>query len=91
MLEKRLDRGLSRHFHALAANEATGNSQVTPDGYWLNEHARTDREEATADAFALWVVLRYTENPKPIFWNMPNTADYEAIAQLLEESLRHIA
>ena len=91
VVDKRLDRELSRQFHELAADETAGGSQLTPDGYWLNEHARTDREEAAADAFALWVVLRYTENPKPVFWNTPNTISYETIVQTLEKTLRQIA
>ena len=91
VVDKRLDRELSRHFQTLAANDAGDDSQVTPDGYWMNEHARTDREEAEADAFALWVVMRYTENPKPVFWKTPNTINYELIVQILEETLRQIA
>jgi hypothetical protein len=91
VVDKRLGRELSLQFHTLAANDAGSGSQMTPDGYWLNEHARTDREEAAADAFALWVVLRHTENPRPVFWNTPNTINYETIVQTVEETLRQIA
>lgn len=91
VVDKRLDRELSRRFITLAGSETAVDSEVTPDGFWLNEHARTDREEATADAFALLVVLGYTENPKPVFWHTPNTADYEKIAQTLEQTLRQSA
>lgn len=92
VVDKRMGRELSRQFYTLAADDVGDDSQVTPDGYWVNEHARTDREEAAADAFALWVVMHYTENPKPVFWNTPNTTiNYETIVQTLEETLRQIS
>jgi hypothetical protein len=90
VVDKRLDRKLSQQFHMLASDQADDSSVMTPDGFWLNEHARTDREEATADAFALWVVLRYTENPRPVFWHTPNTIDYDVIVQALDETMQEI-
>jgi hypothetical protein len=91
VVDKSLNRELSRHFHALASNELGADSQATPDGFWLNEHARTHTEEATADAFAIWVFLRYTENPKPVFWHTPNTVDYQQIVDTMDQALRQIA
>lgn len=87
IVDKRLDRNLNQRFHDIAGTAGVENPQQTIDGYWLNEHARMDRQEATADAFALWVVLRYTDNYKPVFWNTPYTVSYEDIVDALDVAI----
>lgn len=88
IVDKRLDRELTQHFHEATGAANWDASHSTADGYWLNEHARADREEATADAFALWVVLNYTDNYKPVFWNTPNTINYEEILNTMEDAIQ---
>ncbi|MDX1414803.1 MAG: hypothetical protein R3293_11480 [Candidatus Promineifilaceae bacterium] len=87
VVDKRLERKLGERFHALAGSAVHADSQLTADGFWLNEHARTDQQEATADAFALWVVLNYTDNYKPVFWNTPYAVSYEMIVETMDRAL----
>lgn len=84
VVDKRTGRALSIAFQAQIGGDA---HEGTPDGYWLNDHGREDREEGTADAFALWVVMRYTENLKPVFANMRNDTDYEQIVGTFETAM----
>ena len=89
VVDKRLERQPSSRFHEIVGSKGKTGSQKTADGFWLNEHARLDQGEATADAFALWVVLRYTENYKPVFWHTPATVSYEDIVAALDLALDH--
>ncbi|MFN2303933.1 MAG: hypothetical protein ACK2TV_09400 [Anaerolineales bacterium] len=57
----------------------------------MNEHARFDVGESAADATALWIVIGYTDHPKPVFWHMPNDTDYDEIAGTMEKVLLEIA
>lgn len=86
VVDKRTGRALSDAFQAHVGSDGAG----TPDGYWLNDHARGDREEGTADAFALWIVMRYTDNPKPVFAGMANDTDYEQIVSAIETAMAAI-
>jgi hypothetical protein len=60
---------------------------VIPDGFWLREMARFDREEAAADAFALWVSVGYAGKDRPEFAVMPDDVQYEGIGEALEQAL----
>lgn len=88
VVDKRLDRKLSQNFHNSIGSIGINGMQKTADGYWLNEHAKLDQEEATADAFALWVILRYTENYRPVFWNTPYIISYENIVSALDNAIQ---
>jgi hypothetical protein len=91
VIDRRLDSEPRRRFHALAGSEAIPGSEKTADGFWMNEHGRFDHGEAAADAVALWIVMRYTDNPKPVFWRIPNDTDYEKIAATMEQVMYEIA
>jgi hypothetical protein len=85
IVDHRTGRQLSAAFHSLAGSDReTGK---TAAGYWLNLHAESDLEEATADAFALWVMAGYEPGYKPIFAFTPVTADYAGITTLMAGSL----
>jgi hypothetical protein len=91
VIDRRLDSEPRARFHALAGSKAIPGSEETADGFWMNEHARFDHGESAADAIALWIVMRYTDNPKPVFWLIPNDTDYEMIAATMEQVLVEIA
>jgi hypothetical protein len=90
VIDRRLDSEPRRRFHALIGSEAIPGSEKTADGFWMNEHARFDHGESAADAIALWIVMRYTDNPKPVFWLIPNDTDYEKIAATMEQVIYEI-
>lgn len=75
-VDRRLGRQFSDRFHRLATND-----------YKLRRQAQQDREEATADAFAVWVMVDYMGKSKPVFHNTPATADYGGISQAVAVSL----
>lgn len=75
-VDARLGRQFSDRFHRLAT-----------DDYKLRRQAQQDREEATADAFAVWVMVDYMGVREPVFHNTPVTADYAGISQAVTESL----
>jgi hypothetical protein len=83
----RLDRLLSQGFHGRAGSEPMedGNQWQTADGFWLRHHGRDDREEAAADAFALWVLGEAGSTFKPVFPGTPVGTEYEAIAHFVQE------
>lgn len=60
---------------------------MTAAGYWLNLAAKEDLEEATADAFALWIMSTYEAGFRLVFVSTPLTADYEGITAALATSL----
>lgn len=90
VIDLRLDREPQRRFHALIDSRSIPGSEETAAGFWLNEHARFDHGESAADAIALWIVMRYTDHPRPVFWLMPNDTDYEKIAGTMEKVLYEI-
>lgn len=75
-VDTRLGRNLNNRFHRLAT-----------DDYKLRRQAQHRPEEATADAFAVWVMVGYTGARQPVFKNTPATADYVGISQAVEQSL----
>ncbi|HEX6383891.1 MAG TPA: hypothetical protein VF177_04400 [Anaerolineae bacterium] len=75
-VDRRLGRQFSDRFQRLAT-----------DDYKLRRQAQQDREEATADAFAVWVMVEYMGERRPVFHKTPVTADYTGISQAVEESL----
>ena len=91
IVDLRLDRLLTREFNRRAAGGAGAGSSRTADGFWLDSVARENHPEATADAFALWIMLYHTDDPRPVFWNKPHEASFAAIAAVLDNVLRHIA
>ena len=88
-LDNRLSREMTRRFHQEAAERAglTGSQSLTPDGFWLRPSAIEAREEATADAFALWVTVHFSGNRRPVFAGTPMDVQFQAIAQAIEEAL----
>jgi hypothetical protein len=88
IVDKRLGRQLSQRFHEIAGSIAQDGATQTADGYWLNDHAHQDHQEATSDAFAIWVVLRYTDNYKPVFAHTPPTTSYEHIVHSLDMAIK---
>jgi hypothetical protein len=87
VVDYRLDRQLSHLFHLRAGTNQTATDWVTAEGYWLRDHGRYDREEATADAFALWVLAQGPDDFRPVFYGTPVTVDFEAIIWVIEEAL----
>ena len=71
----------------LAAGPNSTDAGQTADGYWLRAHAHEIREEATADAFALWVGSGQADMRRPIFAGTPLNANYEGIVSALETAM----
>jgi hypothetical protein len=94
-VDHQLDRLPSQAYHRIAGQvqeevaEASATWSTTT-GFWLRYHGRDDREEATADAFAWWVMSR-VEQPKPFFPGTPPTTDYDQIARTIEDAVREAA
>jgi hypothetical protein len=86
VVDRRLGRQLSQLFHDAAGSQQS-DTWTTADGYWLRQHGREDREEATADAFALWVMTGQANFSKPVFYGTPVTVDYNGLNQAIEEAL----
>lgn len=92
VVDSRLDRRLSEAFHSQIGAESNdaGNWQ-TKDGFWMRAQTRDDREEATADAFALWVTVYFAGSKTPVFAGMPLDVQVEGIAQAAGEAITLIA
>jgi hypothetical protein len=89
VVDRRTGRQLTTTFHNLASSDMEHRS--TAPGYWLNLHAEHDLEEATADAFALWILSIYDAGYRPFFAHTPATADYAEITAVLVTSLNSVA
>lgn len=89
VVDRRTERQMSAAFHALAGSDTE--NRLTAPGYWLNLHAETDLEEATADAFALWIMSTYDAGYKPVFAYTPSAAKYDQIEALLAASVDTVA
>lgn len=87
--DRRLEHRLTTEFQRLTLGEMVNGK--TADGFWINRFALESPEEATADAFALWIVLNHTTNPQPVFWLKPEDSDYEKIAAVMDRVLKEIA
>jgi len=85
VVDQRSNRQLTANFHTLAGSDL--DQRITRDGYWLNPRSQQDLEEATADAFALWIMTTYREGFRPVFGGTPLTANYEEISASLITSL----
>jgi hypothetical protein len=96
VVDRRSGRQLSESYHHVAyggyqiMEDAASEQWETANGYWLREQGRHDREEATADAFALWVAFARTDMRKPIFAKMPRQAYYGSITWTMNTSLATI-
>lgn len=66
---------------------APGGSWQTADNFWIRPEGRDDREEAAADAFAVWVMVERTGLRRPVFPGTPLTPDYAGIASAAESAL----
>lgn len=88
VVDKRLGREPTRRFHEIAGSGKNSGQEETADGFWLNDHAHKDFSEATADAFALWVEMRYTNNSKPVFAHTPVTTDYQEIVRSFDLAIQ---
>jgi hypothetical protein len=89
VLDKQLDREMTTEFQKEAMDRvgSTDTQSLTPHGYWMRPFAREGREEATADAFALWVTVYHASMKRPIFAGMPLDVQYDAIALTVEQAL----
>ena len=76
IVDRRLKLQLTNEFQKLTKGENNEGNRKTVDGFWLNKAARDRPEEATADAFALWIFLNYTTNPQPVLWLKPQDTHY---------------
>jgi len=90
-VDHRLERLPSEAYHRIANQDQAeaakaGAAWSTTTGFWLRYPGRDDREEATADAFAWWVMAQAGQ-PKPFFAGTPVTTDYDVIAQTIETAL----
>ena len=84
-VDVRLGRSLSEQFAFISDSGLEG--YVAP-GFWMNNHAQNDVQEAVADAYALWIHTQYLGEDFPSFTSMPGDADREIIIAFLEVSLR---
>jgi hypothetical protein len=86
-----LNRQLSEEFHRRIGRHGiheSGQQWQTTDNYWLRLEGRDDREEATADAFAVLVMVTYAGLKRPVFAHQPITTDYEGISAALAQALQ---
>jgi hypothetical protein len=96
VVDRRTRRQLSQSYHHIAYGGYQVMEGMTPeqwetaDGYWLRLQGRHDREEATADAFALWVAFAPSDGCKLIFANMPAKVHYSSIVWTVHTSLSMI-
>jgi hypothetical protein len=95
VLDQRLDRRLSARFHELIGSDglASGveNDQATAEGYWLRGQSRANRLEATADAFAVWMIVSQGGQAGPVFRDTPEAVNHARIALALEAALQQAA
>lgn len=93
-VDRQLDRATSEIYHRIASDgqqtDEDNSVWQTTTGYWLRYHGRDDREEATADAFAWWVMAQAGQ-PKPFFAGTPPSTDYDQIARTIEEAVLEAA
>jgi hypothetical protein len=89
VVDRRTERNLTARFHTLAGSDFE--NKKTAPGFWLNLHAESDLEEATADAFALWIMNAYEADYKPVFAHTPTDAKYEQIGALIVDSVDSVA
>lgn len=86
VVDRQMNRRLSDLFHSQAGEpsqaEQVADSWSTADGYWLRAHGHEDREEATADAFALWVGDQFGMK-RPVFAGTPVETEYQQIIDQL--------
>jgi hypothetical protein len=90
-VDNRLNRQLSEGFHRYTGGRETsenGNQWHTADNYWLRLQGRDDREEATADAFAILVMVSYAGLNKPVFAHQPISTDYDDISAAMVLALQ---
>jgi hypothetical protein len=90
VVDRRLQQALTREFQRLTLGEEGIDSRKTAGGFWLDQFARDRPEEATADAFALWIILNHTTGPEPVFWMKPDEANYDTIAAVMDRILSRI-
>jgi hypothetical protein len=90
-VDYRLNRQLSEGFHRNTGGLKIGEDNEqwqTADNYWLRLGGRDDREEATADAFAVLVMVNHAGLKRPIFAHQPLTTDYDGISTALALALQ---
>lgn len=94
-VDQQLGRLPSDVYHRIAGqaqeeSATASDTWSTTTGFWLRYNGRDNREEATADAFAWWVMAQ-AEQPKPFFPGTPPSTDYNQIAGTIEEAVREAA
>ena len=77
VVDARMGRQLTTQFHTLVGSDMV--NRQTAVGFWMNQHSQHDLEEATADAFALWVIITYEDGYQPVFAGTPPNTNYERI------------
>ncbi len=90
-VDYRMDRQLSEAFHRHTGGpeiSEDGGQWQTADDYWLRLQGRDDREEATADAFAVLVMVSHAGLKQPVFAHQPVTTDYAGISTALALALQ---
>lgn len=90
-VDHRLNRQLSEGFHRNTGGPKISGSDEpwqTADNYWLRLGGRDDREEATADAFAVLVMVSHAGLRRPVFAHQPMTTDYDGISTALALALQ---
>lgn len=88
----RLGRNLSAGFHHLVGSDEESSELTwkTADNFWIRQEGRDDREEAAADAFAVWVMVEHAGLQQPVFPRAPISTDYDGIAQAVETVLKDL-
>ena len=90
VVNRRSGDALTEKFHGLT-EQIDGivirHDWTTAEGYWIRGQAHIKRSEATADAFALWVLMGYGDEAAPNFFDTPESAQHEAIIRLFDQAL----
>ena len=93
ILDLKFERLLNEKFHALAGTTpsvAAGTKPQTEQGYWFRPQSEFSPTEATADAFALWIIMTYGRKEIPYFQNASRTADYTEITRAFSQAIGSI-
>ncbi|WP_420629963.1 hypothetical protein [Candidatus Leptofilum sp.] len=84
-VDARMKRQLTAEFHTLIGSDMV--NRQTAVGFWMNQRSQNDLEEATADAFALWIITTYEDGYRPVFVGTPLDTHFEGIVKTFETAL----
>lgn len=91
VVDHRLNRRLTSSYLAHGHGEGDHHHHELADGYWVRPWGLEQKNEGTADAFAIWVMQMHAGKRGPIFPGTPVDTDYNHIAQTVAEILSELS